>query len=264
MPILLFQDYKPIVLNASRLRACAVVLVLLGTYSGFGQVILKGTVYNMYRTRPLQGVSVISSSGKGTQTDSNGNYMISLKETDSVSFSYLGRSTTKYPVASIQNISDFDIALHVDPLALKEVSVFPRYYRQDSIQNRKDYQKVFDFKKPGLSINPPGQGLGVGLDLDELINVFRFQRTRRMLAFQRRLLSEEEEKFIDHRFNRSIVRKITKLEGDELDSFMVRFRPSFEFTATATDYEFLQYIKLAFEYATGKIPLPGELKKLKE
>ncbi|RXK80597.1 hypothetical protein [Filimonas effusa] len=53
-------------------------------------------------------------------------------------------------------------------------------YKQDSIQNRKDYAKIFNFRKPGLrlSTSPPSTytpgSLTVGLDLEELINAFRF------------------------------------------------------------------------------------------
>jgi hypothetical protein len=68
-----------------------------------------------------------------------------------------------------------------------------------------------------------------------------------MLAFQKRLVEDEHDKFIDHRFTRYIVKKITGLTGDAEDSFMFRFRPSYEFTKVATDYEFFDYIKLAYQ-----------------
>lgn len=206
----------------------------------------------MYRTRPLEAVSVVSTSGRGTITDSNGNYVITVNEDDSLAFSYLGKSTMKFPVSSMNRVTGFDIALHVGA-ELNEVRVAPRNYHMDSLQNRKDYQKVFDYQKPGFSLTSPGQGLGVGVDLDALIDIFRFQKKRRMLAFQRRLEEEEEDNFIDHRFNRSIVKKITRFDGSELDSFMVRYKPSYEFTKVTTDYEFYDYIKLAAkEYKTGK------------
>ena len=155
------------------------------------QVNIHGTVFNMYRTRPLEGVSVLAASGKGTTTDSNGNYFIVVAYEDSVSFSYLGRATQMFPVKDINASTGFDIALHVDPLELKEVRVMPRNYHMDSLQNRKDYAKVFDFRKPGFKLTSPttNGGLGAGVDLDELINVFRRQRTRRMLAFQGRLIT---------------------------------------------------------------------------
>jgi hypothetical protein len=216
-----------------------------------GQITIKGTVYNITRAQPLEAVSVLSTSGLGTVTDSNGTYQIIVNEEDSISFSYLGRYTAKFPVRNMNFGANFDVALMVQPTELTEVRIRPRDYHMDSLANRQEYAKIFNFHKPGLSINAPGQGLGVGVDLDELINALRFQRTRRLLAFQRRLEDEEKEKFIDHRFNRSIVKKITKISDNEIDSFMIAYRPSFEFTASTTDYDFFDYIKLAYQDFRG-------------
>jgi hypothetical protein len=203
----------------------------------------------MYRTRPLDRVSVVSSSGRGTTTDTNGYYQITVSYDDSIYFSYLGRATIKYPVKEINTLSNFDIALHVDPTELKEVRVMPRSYHDDSLQNRKDYEKYFDFKKPNpftITDGSAGLGMGAGFDLDQIIRYFQFDRTRRLKAFQRRLEEDEQDKYIDHRFNPSIVLKVTHLQGDELDSFMVKYRPSYSFCKRATDYDLLEYTKLAF------------------
>ena len=212
----------------------------------------------MTHTKPLQSVSVLSSSGRGTTTDSSGNYTITLSENDSISFSYLGRQTIRYPVKMINAYNNFDIALHVEPTELKTVRVAPRDYHMDSLQNRQDYARYFDYRKPGLKLSDPGSGgTGVGLDLDELINVFRFNRNRRMAAFQHRLLQEEQDKFIDHRFSHPLVRKITHLNGAELDAFMLRYRPSYIFTETSSDYDFDEYIKLAYQqYKASKVKKP--------
>ena len=210
------------------------------------QVTIHGTVFNMYKTRPLDGVSVICSCGTGTTTDSNGNYAIRVDVSDSLRFSYLGRATQMFPVSMMNATTGFDIALHVKPTELSEVRVAPKNYRMDSLQNRKDYEKIFNYKKPGIELSDGSSGTGVGLDLDQIINMFRFKRNRRLLAFQERLVEEEHDKFIDHRFTRYIVKKITGLSGDAEDSFMFRFRPSFEFTKIATDYEFFDYIRLAY------------------
>ncbi|MBS1597027.1 MAG: carboxypeptidase-like regulatory domain-containing protein [Bacteroidetes bacterium] len=223
------------------------------------QVTIRGTVFNMYKTSPLEAVTVLSTSGKATVTDSNGNYVIVVSEKDSLSFSYLGKSTIYFPVSAMNKLTGFDIALHVGT-DLKEVRIAPRNYHMDSLQNRKDYQKVFDYHKPGLTLTSPGQGLGVGFDLDAIINVFRFQKNRRMLAFQKRLVEEEEDNFIDHRFNRSLVKKITRFDDNDLDSFMVKYKPSYEFTKTTSDYEFYDYIKLAAkEFKSMKSK--GEMRK---
>jgi hypothetical protein len=232
------------------------LFLLCSSFFAYGQiqaqqqtVTVHGTVFNMYRTKPLEAVSVICTSGRGTITDSNGNYSIQAPVDDSIYFSYLGKATAKYAVSTINTFTGFDIALHVDPLELKEVKVMPQNYRMDSLQNRKDYEKYFDFKKPGFKITNPttNGGLGAGVDLDELINVFRFQRTKRLLAFQRRLEDDEQDKYVDHRFSKYVVKKVTHLKDEELDSFMVKYRPSYDFCKKATDYDFLDYIKLAYQ-----------------
>lgn len=211
----------------------------------------------MYRTRPLDAVSVLSTSGRGTTTDSNGNYVITVPPKDSIWFSYLGRATAKFAVANINYFSGFDIALHVDPVELKEVRVMPRDYKADSMQNRQDYAKIFNYHKPGFTLNDGSGGLGPGVDLNSLIEMLNRREIHRKLAFQQRLVEDEHDKYVDHRFNRSIILRITRLQGDELDSFMVRYRPSYEFCVRATDYDLFDYIKLAFgEYQRDRKDRP--------
>lgn len=217
--------------------------------------IIRGVVYDSSRNYPLEAVSVLSTSGRGTVTNSEGVYEIEVSEKDSIWFSYLNKPTVKFPVLKIANTNGFDIALHINIPTLKEVRIRPRNYRQDSIQNRVDYAKIFNYQKPKLK--PSVTGMGVGFDLDEIINMFRFRRNKSMASFQKRLLLEEQDKFIDHRFNKALVRRLTLLDGKELDSFMLLYRPSYTFTKMAGDYEFQYYIKTAlFRFKRGLPPLP--------
>lgn len=211
-------------------------------------VTVHGVVYNAYGTMPLQAATVSSTSGRSTVTDSNGNYVIVAPRADSIWFSYLGRSTRRFPVRDIDPGAGFYVSLQVDPVVLKEAKVTPRDYRADSLQNRKDYEKYFNYKRPKALPTPgiSGGGLGVSINIDTLIMMFQFNKIRRAKAFQKRLIYDEHEKYVDHRFARSVVLKITHLEGDELDSFMVQYRPSYEFCVRATDYDLDEYIKLAF------------------
>ncbi len=220
------------------------ILLLACSGSASAQVKISGTVFDISRGYPLAGVSVISTSGAGTSTDSLGRYTIHVQETDSINFSFLNKPTAKFPVKGITNIYQFDISLHVPVSELPAVKVMPRNYKMDSLQNRQDYAKAFDFQKPGIGVTTSPSGVA-GLDLNEFINMFRFRYNKRMLAFQRRLVQEEEDKFIDHRFSRSTVRKVTGLTGDSLIQFMTMYRPSLEFTQLSSDYEFLEYVKLA-------------------
>lgn len=214
----------------------------------FSQVRVYGRVFDITQHNPLQSVSVLSNSGIGTVTDSAGRYELFLPASDSIWFSYLGKPTPKYAVETLR-YRNFDVALHVNVIELNQVTVKLRNYKLDSTQNREEYAKVFDFRKPGIGVSTTPTG-GVGLDLDEFINMFRFRRNRNILAFQERLLREEQDKFIDHRFSRALVIKLTKLHGPDLDTFMRRYRPPMFLVQNATEYEFQLYIKKATRSST--------------
>ena len=221
---------------------------------------IKGTVYDSSRNYVIELVTVQSTAGRGTFTDSNGRYEIEVSEKDSIWFSYLNKPTVKFPVLKIMNPFEFDISLKVNVTVLNEVKVRQRNYREDSIQNRKDYAKIFNYQKPRLT--PSVTNSGVGFDLDEIINMFRFKRNKSMLAFQQRLLQQERDKAVDHRFSKALVRRLTSLNGNELDSFMLTYRPSYEFTMLTNDYDFQQYIKDAYRrYINGLPPIPFILRR---
>ncbi|THU41804.1 hypothetical protein FAM09_06800 [Niastella caeni] len=248
-------------------RYIILVLLVSGSIAGHSQIQIqvKGKVFDMTQQVPLVSVSVLSTGGTGTATDSLGRYSIYVRETDSIWFSYLGKGTPKYPVSSIPNQQNFEISLHVNVTELKPIMVKQRNYHLDSIANREEYAKAFNFKKPGLGIvTPSGVGGAVGVDMDQLIEIFQFKRNKRMAAFRDRLIAEEKEKFIEHRFSRALVIRLTQLRGAELDTFMVRYKPDLIFTETATDYEFQSHIKRSFEKYTKLKQVMGELKKQEE
>lgn len=211
---------------------------------------VQGTVYDSSRTFPIEEVSVLASNGKGTTTNAAGAYSLIVSEKDSIWFSYLGKPTIKFPVAKIADPTQFDLALQVPVKMLKEVKVTPRNYKLDSIQNRIDYAKAFDFHRPNVESMTSIGSNGAGIDINELIRLFQFRKNRSMLRFQERLLNEEREKFIDHRFNKTLIRRLTGLEGAALSEFALRFRPSYEMALYASDYELGIYIKEAAKLFT--------------
>lgn len=216
---------------------------------------IRGTVLDSTRTYPVGFVSVLSTSGRGTMTNIYGEYEIEVGEKDSIWFSYLNKPTVKFPVLKIATPLSFDISLQVNVPVLNEVRIRPRNYRQDSLQNREDYAKIFNYKKPGLSVAPSQYGAAAGFDVNEIINAFRFRRNRNLRSFQERLLEQEQEKYVDYRFNKAVVRRLTSLSGEELDSFMRVFRPPYFFAIMTNDYDFQKYIKDSYErYKQGLLP----------
>jgi hypothetical protein len=221
-------------------------------------IAISGTVYDITKKTPIELVSVLSTSGKGTMTDSLGHYSLIVSERDSIYFSFLNKATPKYPVTTIANPGAFDISIMRKVQQLPSVFVKQRNYRLDSLQNRADYAKIFNFQKPGISTSMnsnPGGMAGIGVDLDELINMFKFKKNKRTLAFQKRLVNEEQDKFISHRFNKGLVKKLTGLNPPEIDSFMGEFRPTLEMTLQFNDLEFGQFIIEAYKYYKAGIKI---------
>lgn len=221
----------------------ALFLLILPSVSG--QIIISGTVYDSTRQYVVPGVIVKSTGGGTTITDSLGVYHINTTEKDSISFYYANKPTQKFPVITISSYNDFDISLQVRVFEkyrlLKEVKIFTKNYRQDSAENRVTYSKIFDFQRPRLRTTTT-PGTPPGLDINELINVFRFRRNKQNLAFQKRLMEEEEDKFVNYKFNSTLLKRVTGLTGVSLDKYKMLYKPTYEFVASATELEFYEYI----------------------
>lgn len=226
----------------------SLLLLLLFFFSSgviHAQLTVTGTVFDSAKRNYVQDVQVLTTGGKYIMTDSMGRYKISVTEKDSLSFIYQNKSTLKFPVSQIKNLKEFDISLHVNVKdgikTLKEVVVFSKTHQQDSAENRELYAKYFNFRKPGIrtGISPSGVA---GADVNEIINLFRFQRNKRLKTLQARLEQQEEDAYVRDRFNKRFVERITQLKGTELDSFMVRHLPTYEFASTADEVTFNRYV----------------------
>ncbi len=226
-----------------------IVLLLLTGHTTYCQLPVRGTVLDIGRVNGVHGVTVSATNGRKTQTDTLGKYMLDVAISDSLFFTYNNKSTLRYAVKDIADFTHFDIALQLSVpskyKALKEVTVFSKSYQQDSVENREQYARYFDYRKPGIRSSVVNGAAGA--DINELINLFRFRRNKYLKKFQARLVQQEKDKYVDYRFNRKTVLNLTGLTGAAQDSFMVIFRPSYEFTAAAQLYDFYWYVKMSGE-----------------
>lgn len=240
-----------------------ILILLLHHFTTGAQIIVSGTVLDNSKVNFVEAAGVISTGGKIAVTDSLGKYTIQAAADDSLYFIYNNKPTQKFAVNKIPNTAQFDISLHITVKSryslLKEVVVYSKNYKQDSAENRESYGEVFNYKKQGIqtSLSPGG---GVGLDANELINAFRFKRNKRLKAFQQRLEADEKDKYINYRFNKVFVKRITQLQSPALDSFLVWYRPTYEFTSMSSEIEFNQYI-LNASYHYKKTSARGEARK---
>jgi hypothetical protein len=209
----------------------------------FAQVVITGTVYDNSQKYTMAGVSVLTTSGLGTATDSTGQYRIRMGLDDSIYFSYLGKTTLRFPAREINPNIPFNMALAVSIDSLPAAFVRGNNYFLDSLQTRKEYGKVFNYGANYLGkVRTTGRGgMGVGLDLDLLLSG---KENRRMEALQDRLVWQEQQNYIDHHFSRGIVRRVTGLESPALDTFLVQYRPTQDFIQSCeSEYQWYKYIQ---------------------
>ncbi|MFN4808729.1 MAG: hypothetical protein ACK5F9_00335 [Bacteroidota bacterium] len=237
-------------------------LLLFITFHSNSQIWLTGRVYDSTRMVSVPSVKVSTKKGEVTYTDSIGRYGMNVDKNDSIAFTFRGKSTIYFPVKEINYPAGFDIALQVTVQdkykTLKEIVVIKKTYKEDSIANREQYRKVFEFERGGLQLSETGTLGGTpGLDLTSLINSFRFKRNKSLRSLQNRLIEEEQQKFVDSRFTKQLVRQITGLAGANLEKFMIAYRPSYELVAYSEQYIYYQYILDASKYfKSGILPKP--------
>jgi hypothetical protein len=234
-------------------------LLFSASFKATAQIQLNGTVYDSTKRNLVEGVQVLCTCGTMSFTDSLGRYSIFVGERDSIFFFFRNKPTQMFPVASIKSPDQFDISINLFVPGrykqLREIIVYGKTRRQDSIDNRVQYDKIFNLDKGGLRIanSAPESGFGAGIDLNALVDVFRFRRNKSMQRFQQRLIMEEQNRYIDYRFNKTIVQRLTTLkEGPALDRFMVEYRPEYELLTQILDIELYLYIQAAAKDFLGK------------
>ena len=221
------------------------MLFLLAGQGANGQIVISGTVYDSTKLYPVSNVTVMNTAGYTSLTDSTGSYRIEVAESDSISFFYRDKHTVKFPVSKIDDYTAFDISLRVRVnekyKLLKGVTVYSDTYKIDSLENRVTYTKIFGRSGPTIRSNYE-EGGAAGLDVNELIGMFQFKKNRSNLAFQNRLLREEEDRFVDYRFSSQTITRITGLKDEHLLEYKKLYRPSYESVAASSLAQFYEYI----------------------
>lgn len=165
---------------------------------------------------------------------SPGDLLISTKE------GYFS-DTLRYSGEKILIINLKKSSIYIDP-----VTVVARQNPDQILNARKrDYDKAYKLADPGslISVGDNGAGLSIG----SVFNYFSREgkNARRLTQYFQK---EYEDNIIDLRFSKELVRMTTGLEGEPLDNFLVRYRPSYQFIASASHYQLISYIKSKYEF----------------
>jgi hypothetical protein len=217
------------------------VLLWGGGLTANAQQFLTGKVYVKGSSDTLISVSIHNiTTQRYDLSDEDGSYRIQAAPGDHIAFSSVGHKTDTVTVTASDLTASYPVYLEIKPQTLQAVRVGEfNNYQLDSMDRRKEYGWVYDHgNERRFEQERKGDGVGVSMNIFRNTSTAAKQRER----LEKRLLREEQDYYVDFRYNRDYVAKITHLQGDSLKSFMKKYRPSFEYCRKAATVDILVYI----------------------
>jgi hypothetical protein len=201
--------------------------------------------------------TITNHSGHQTSSNAIGEFTIPVSGVgDTLKIFAMGYKPYFYTVKSL-NQELVIIRLKQASVMLKGVAIKAlRDHKKDSVANRKDYGRVFNYQPPKLTdafISPPSNVpfAFVSIDLLTLFNVIN-KKNDPSYKFKKQLLLDEQADYIATRFNRGLVTRVTQLKSDSLDQFMLKYYPTADWVKRTSDYDIIQYIRTkAVEFRTA-------------
>jgi hypothetical protein len=227
------------------------LIVFVTCCSSYGQKI-TGIVIEKTTKMPVSGALVSLGSTK-TYTNTSGGFEISANNSamnDSLTIVHFAYKT--YSIAISKAITTLHIELEPAVISLNVVTVHSdRDFKKDSIENRIAYARQFNYKGPAVLdafTGNPNKQPGELISINPLLLIAALtKKSTPEYKFYKILIRNEHEQYVDEKFNRGIVTRITGLRDDTLSVFLTQYRPTYQFVLKAADYDMEFYIKESFK-----------------
>lgn len=231
-------------MNINLYHIITVVLSMSFSQLALGQSSVEGIVLDIDTKQRVARVLIVNkTTGESSFNNNKGEFAINLNNGDVVVASkenYIS-DTLVYHGAKALVISLKKQAIEIAP-----ITIIGRKSPEDILaQRREEYSKAYRLADPGDFVSV-GQN-GAGLSIDAVYNYFSREgkNARRLTKY---FQNEYQENFIDVVFTRELVKSETGLEGEALENFMIRYRPSYDFVLRADKYDMVKYIKSKYQY----------------
>jgi hypothetical protein len=230
-----------------KLNQCLFLLICIAFCMPVYAQKVTGLVIDKATKQPISG-AVVKAALVTARANPLGQFEIALAHpNDSLKITALGYQTL-FVAAGKPNIL---LTIELTPKVnnLNEVTIIgDRSFKKDSLTNRADYARQFNYKGPrvidaftnGSHFYYPGEFFSVNLLV--LVQALTKKSTPEY-KFNKLLIRDEHEQFVDEHFNRGIVSLITEMKGDTLAAFLLQYRPGYDFVKKSTDYDMEVYIR---------------------
>ncbi len=213
-------------------RALLLFLLCLMCLPASAQVI-HGEVLDMEGKVKLGDVNIVNIyTAFAVVTPSDGTFLIPAASDELLEFQKPGYRTVRVRIPKGSIPPYFRIIMQRGFAAAKDLAQGNRYnYHDDSLRFYNLYKHELDFPKLSAigSIQHPFSALS--------------GRNREIWRFQDDYKMYEQEKYVDRTFNEALVTKLTGLSGDSVQTYMRRYRPTYDQLRNMSDYAFFNFIK---------------------
>ncbi len=243
-------------------NAVCIVYAFLHICAVHAQVNLHGYVYrDSASKKPIDSVLVYVKSGAYFFTDKAGGYQLAVSGGDTLWVYNHGKTHSFYMTRQLLASNYFDMYLNdtledkVDFHQLAPVFIRNSNYTKDSLNNRKEYADIFNYKRAriglgnnkwrdstnGEALNTQDKKLSL-LDISGLWQATS-KENKEKLRLQKRLVETEHSNYVDQHFNPKLVEKYTAMHDDDsLHVFVKRFAPPYEELITMNELDIAEFI----------------------
>jgi len=202
---------------------------------------VEGVVYDKDTQERIARTNILNTTtGESFYNNLKGEFKIDAKPGDKLVFLKLNYFADTITVKDNSNllISLKRMAIPLREVTIRDTLVTPLQRLQATKRN---FSKIYGSEGyDGILSTSPGGGAGISIDA--LWN--SLSRSGRDAKHLQGIIEEDyQQNVVDYRFNRSYVANITKLKDKDLTDFMTHYRPGYFIVTTATEYEFITYIR---------------------
>lgn len=216
------------------------LLVLIAGNSVQAQKVIWGYVKDSITNEPIEMASITNTNKNNTViTNQKGLFKIEVSKNDILSVAAIGYHFDTVLYSGIISASD-TVTFYLKPISreLNDVTVQntgANEYSLDSLRRLREFTDQM-VSPPVKSVELANSGAGFGISLNSLSK--REKNKRNAIKI---FNASEKQAYVDYRFSTAIVSKYSGLKGEELQVFMQRYRPSYEWLRKNPKEEDIKY-----------------------
>jgi len=214
--------------------------VFVGFAAKAQQQIIWGYLRDSISNEPIELASITNTNKKKTVvSNSKGLFKIEISKNDILSISAVGYHYDTVLFAGLIAAAD-TLQLYLIPISrnLNNVTVQnsgTSQYTLDSLERSREFKEAM-VSPPVKAVELSNSGAGFGISLNRLSSREKSKRKATEL-----FNNSEKEAYINYRFSAEIVTKYSGLKNEALQSFVQRYRPSYEWLRKHPKEEDIKY-----------------------